>query len=303
MSSAIFVTFAALLFLTVLPAAERAGAAEEGVAHYRVGEAEVWALADSIGERDMGVFAGADPETLRRLVSSGKAATAVMAFAVRNKGKLFLIDAGLGNPSGERASRLMAGLERAGLQAGDVSAVLVTHMHGDHIGGLLRDGKKAFPNAVVLLSRPERDFWLDEKSIAAFPARKANFEQAARVLAIYGDATDTFAFGDEAVPGLMALDGSGHTPGQAVFLLESAGARLLFMADLVHAAAVQFPRPDLNASYDMDPARAAATRALFLDRAATENLPVAGAHLPFPAVGRVEKSATGGYRYDSLLLQ
>jgi len=277
-------------------------AAEPGVAKFTVGKATVWAIADSISERDMNVFPDAGPEEISKYAPSGKTPSATMTFLVKIGDELILIDAGMGAPSGDRASRLIDGLKQAGVAPEQITLVLITHMHGDHIGGLAKLGKsdeKAFPSARVLSAKPENDFWLDPKSVELFPNRAAGFEMARNILGLYGAASETFEFGAEVAPGLRALDASGHTPGHALFLLESDGEKMLFWADLVHAAALQFPRPDINAQYDMNLAEAAAARVRFMEKAADEKLPIAGVHLPYPGVGTVTKNASGGYIYTS----
>ncbi|MDR1534365.1 MAG: MBL fold metallo-hydrolase [Planctomycetota bacterium] len=291
--------FCFALPLLLFASADRSGAAEPEAraVKYRLGEATVWAIADSLGDRQMNVFAGADPEALKRYAPSGASPSAIMVFAVQIAGSTILIDSGLGAVGGERASRLPAGLARAGIDPAKVELVLVTHMHGDHIGGLLRDGQRAFPNAVVKIGRIEGDFWLSDRSMAADPSRKANFELARQVAKAYAGALEYFEFGDEPAPGFLAVDAIGHTPGHTAFLLESGGERLFFIGDLLHAAALQFPRPDINASYDMIPEMAAAARRRLLERAVRERLPVAGMHLPFAGVGRVEDAGEGGFAY------
>ncbi len=270
-------------------------AADVSVAQYSVGKATVWAIADSIGERDVNVFAGADAEVLAKYVPSGKAPSATMTFLVKLGSDVILIDAGNGND----ASLLLPGLKEAGVTPEQVTLILITHMHGDHIGGLVKDGARLFPTARILSSKVEYDFWLNPKHADLFPERKANFQQAQNIFRIYASASETFAFDSEVSPGIQALDSRGHTPGHASFLLESDGEKILFWGDLVHAAALQFPRPDMNARYDMNQTDAITSRAKFMEQAATEKLTVAGVHLPFPAVGTVEKTAEGGYQFIS----
>ncbi|MDR2523469.1 MAG: MBL fold metallo-hydrolase [Synergistaceae bacterium] len=288
--------FAAVLWAL---SGQHATAAEVKAAKYQVGKAVVWAIADSTGNRDTSVFSGAAPEVLAQYMPSGKSPTAVMAFLVKVGHETVLIDTGLGAPSGSRASQLTAGLRQAETPPEDVTLVLVTHMHGDHIGGLTQNGGRAFPSARVLSAKTEHDFWLDEKSPERFPSRKAGFEMARSVLGLYGSASETFEFDAIVASGIQALDARGHTPGHTAFLLESDGEKMLFWGDLVHAATLQFARPDINSQYDMNPEESAVTRTRFMEKAAAEKLPIAGAHLPFPGVGTVEKNPAGGYVYNS----
>lgn len=269
------------------------GLTAENAAMFKIGQAEVWAIADVISERDLSIFPGLDPHVAQLYVPTGKTPSAIMTFLIKLNDQIILVDTGLGNNTGG----LMDGLAAAGVKPEDVTMVLLTHYHGDHIGGLVRQGKPAFPNAVVKSVREERDYWLSDEIMAANPARKGNFEAARRLLGMYAalNKNMVFEFGDTVATGITALNAMGHTPGHTVFLLESDGDRLLIWGDLMHAAALQFPRPNISAAYDMDPAMAAANRVVYLEMAADNDIPVAGMHLPFAAVGKVSKSPEGGY--------
>lgn len=260
---------------------------------FQIGSFIIWTVADSTGERDMSVFT-ADAELLKRYVPAGKAPSGVMTFVLRTADQNILIDTGHGRPQ----SRLMPGLAAIGLKPEDINLILITHMHGDHIGGLLSEGARAFPKAKVLIGRKEHDFWLNKNSPAEFPGREANFDLAQKVVDIYGDDVQTFQFEEEIVLGVKALEAGGHTPGHTAFLMESGGRRLLCIGDLLHAAALQFPRPDLNASYDMAPDQARASRERILKMAADEGLPIAGMHVAFPALGRVIKTGENSYEFQ-----
>jgi glyoxylase-like metal-dependent hydrolase (beta-lactamase superfamily II) len=208
---------------------------------------------------------------------------------------VILVDAGYGG-AGPGESLLADAMKKAGLAPEMVDLVLLTHMHGDHIAGLVENGRRVFPKAGVWASAPEADFWLSDK-----PGRgqKAHALLAQKVLAAYGtDFLPPFSFGQEVAPGITALDASGHTPGHTVFLLESGGQRLLIGGDLIHAAALQFPDPSASPTYDMDPVKAAEARKKYLEMAAKENIPLAGMHLPAPALGRVKQAPGGGFAFE-----
>ena len=287
---------ASLLLLAAATLLGTATAQAKEPVQFQVGKIPVWTIADVTSDRDMGVFQ-ADPETLKQYAPSGKSPSGVMTFVVRAGNEVVLIDTGFGRDSGDTPSMLLPGLKAIGLSPEDITLVLITHMHGDHIGGLLRKGEKTFPKARLLIGKKEYEFWLDEKSRAAFPGSKANFDLAKRVSDMYGKAVGLFAFGDSVAPGITALDSVGHTPGHTSFLIESEGKKLLCVGDLLHAAALQFPRPDINARYDMNPDQARASRERILKQAADEKLPLAGMHFPFPGVGRSVK-ATEGFTYQ-----
>ena len=275
----------ALMFLCLFSmsaAAVPALAAQDHQKYQLSDQLTLWVLVDSLRDMDLGdVFPGQE-EIFKQYVPSGSAPASILAFLLKSPEAAVLIDTGLGGGSLEKA------LAGTGLAPEDISLVLLTHMHGDHIGGLLAEGRPAFPKAKIRLARAEKDFWLNEANPAKFPGLAANFDLARRALSAYGAEVGTFEFGAEVAPGLTAVAALGHTPGHTAYLLAAGPEKVLFWGDLIHAAALQFPRPDLSPRYDIDPVAAAKTRLEFLKRADKEGLVVAGDHLPFPGVGRVK---------------
>ncbi|MDR2724881.1 MAG: MBL fold metallo-hydrolase [Candidatus Adiutrix sp.] len=268
-----------LMFLILLSAGP--ALAQEHRRYQLADQLILWVLADSRRDSNLGdVFPGRE-EIFSRYVPSGQAPAAILAFLLRSPEATILIDAGLGSGT------LAKSLAEAGVVPGDISLVLLTHLHGDHLGGLMTDDRLTFPNARIRLAGEENDFWLDEASLAKFPDRRANFDLARKILPAYGAKVQPFEFGTEVAPGLTAVAALGHTPGHTAYLLSTGKEKILFWGDLIHAAALQFPRPDLSPRYDLDPEAAAATRLEFLDLVAREGWIVAGAHLPFPGLGRV----------------
>lgn len=257
---------------------------------YKVGDMEVWAIADFVGERDLSIFDGVDKKILKKYVPSGKAPAAVMTYLIKNGEELVLIDTGFGKG-------LMEGLEKLNVKPEDIKTILITHMHGDHIGGLVKDGKAAFSNAKIKIGKIEHDFWTSEESAKQFPDRQSSFDLAKKTVGICGAAAEVFNYDDMVTANIKALDASGHTPGQAAFLIESGGEKLLCIADMMHVEALQFPRPDISSNYDMDLQKAAETREKYLKMSAEENIAVAGMHLSYPGVVEVTKAkkAKDGY--------
>ena len=163
-----------------------------------------------------------------------------------------------------------------------MTTILLTHLHGDHFGGLVdSEGKAAFPEAEVFVSRPEYDYWVNELKA----------ENVINALKLYH--VNLFAFGDEVVGGVRAMDTSGHTPGHVSYLIESDGEKLIVAGDIMHFPEIQLPVPDVAVRYDVDPVKAVQSRKFILDYAAWKNIPVAGMHITPPGVIRVKKSGDG----------
>ena len=223
--------------------------------------------------------------------------TAVNGFAVEAPDGVILVDAGTGAAMGPALGHLPSNLEAAGHTVGDVTLILATHLHPDHIGGALDpDGRARFPDAELAVSEADRAFWTDAAARAASPAEAQGFfDLAQAVLAAYGDRLRVFEGEEDVAPGVMAMPMPGHTPGHAGFLLTSGDEALLMWADTVHVPPVQLAHPEVSVGFDVDPALAAETRARVLDRVAADRLMIAGAHMTFPGLANVEP-AGGGYR-------
>ncbi len=223
--------------------------------------------------------------------------SSVNAFLVQSGGRTILVDTGAGNKARAMSStlgRLGDSMAAAGVSPGDVDAVVMTHLHIDHWGGLTRDdGAAMFPRAELVLPAAEAEHWLDEAKMAAAPdAAKPRFAGAQAAVAAYKDRMRTFA-GTEAVLGLQPVPLPGHTPGHTGYLIEDGGARLLIWGDVMHVPDVQAPRPEATIGFDSDPPGAIASRRRALDMAASERLMVTGMHLHFPGFARVTRTGDG----------
>jgi glyoxylase-like metal-dependent hydrolase (beta-lactamase superfamily II) len=220
----------------------------------------------------------------------------VNGFLINTGTKLVLVDTGAGTFFGPTVGKLVKNLEASGYRPEQVDEIYITHMHSDHIGGLLKDGKMAFPNAVVRASQLETDYWLSKAKMAAAPAEaKDGFVNAQKALEPYVAAGRFKPFkGDvELVPGIRSVANPGHTPGHTLYMVESGGDKLLLWGDLMHVAAAQFPDPSVSLQYDLDvPAAREQRKKVFAD-VAEHRYWVGGAHLPFPGIGHLRANGSG----------
>lgn len=186
---------------------------------------------------------------------------------------------------------LVERLRQAGYQPADVDVVVITHGHPDHIGGLTEGGKPVFPNARYVFGSTEFDFWKRGENIRE--ARKFNRELFMQIAVPLADRATFVKPGDEIAPGIRAVDAFGHSPGLLAYHVESGGKRLLIWADTALHYVVSFQRPGWHVDVDDIKDKAVETRKRLFDMAATDKLFVAGYHMPFPALGWVDKTASG----------
>ena len=271
--------------------------------YYRqmVGDIEVTALSDGTAMLPVkDLLVNASPEEITHLLARAYLAspleTSINAFLINTGTKLVLIDTGTGGAMGPTTGKLLGNLRAAGYAPEQVDEIYITHMHGDHIGGLSSGDKPNFPNAIVRASKAEADYWLDPAHLAsAADEAKGGFQTAQAAFAPYVKAgkLKSFDADGELVPGISSVDTHGHTPGHASYLVASKGSQLLVLGDLIHVGAVQFARPSVAMKFDSDTTVATAARIKTFDAAAKGGYWVAASHLSFPAIGHIRAEKSG----------
>ena len=274
-----------------------------GVYHRRIGDLVVSAISDGYLDGDLEVLINVDRGDAERLLDEAfrplpGRRTSVNTFVVRAPGKpAVVIDAGSGTYLFDTAGQQQKNLAAAGIDAKDIGAVLLTHMHPDHAGGLLDPETKdlLFPNAELVVHEKELGHWMDAGEFAKISGNAMHerfFGCAREQVTPYLGQTRTFTAG-EVAPGIQAIDCPGHTPGHSSFLITSGDESLLIWGDTVHVPEVQVALPETGVTYDIDPAGAIATRRRIFDMAASERLLVAGLHLHFPAFSWLKRQGNG----------
>lgn len=231
--------------------------------------------------------------------------TSINAYVINTGRNLILVDTGSGPLFGKNGGRLLENLRAAGYPAEKIDTVLLTHIHADHSGGLVHNGRYAFPNAEVWVNADDADFWLNAQNIHKVrESEKHTFADAESSFrpVITAGRLRTFSGETTLLPGINAVPAPGHTPGHTCYLINSGGQRLLIWGDIIHSSAVQLPDPNTTIAFDWDPQAAANSRKTILKEAVTNHYWIAADHIAFPGLGHVQyrDNAAGparGYRW------
>lgn len=233
----------------------------------RVGSYEVYVLQESAETNSTEILIDAPAE----VVAEGAFPFATNAVLVRKGDHITLIDTGYG-------TRLFEHLAALGIAPADVDEILLTHTHSDHTGGLMRNGKRAFPNATVSVSKKE-------------------FEVADGDYATFAPVEIDAPMHD----GITPIAAYGHTPGHTIFMITDGGEQLLVWGDVAHAMSVQMPHPEISVTYDSDPDMARASRMKVLKYVAEKGIPVVGMHIPATKAGKIKKATDTGLSHEGYI--
>ena len=287
----------------------QAGTQAPGFYRHKLGAFEVTVVSDGILTLEAGIFAGdaAGAEKLLRdahVTNKNAIPTPLNVWLINTGDKLVLVDTGGGASFAPTVGRLPKHLAAAGVDPAAVDAVIISHMHPDHIPGLLAaDGRMLFPNATVHVHGDEYAFWMSDEMRGKTPEQfRVFFDMARTAIKPYmdGGKVQMCKDGTQFAPGITAAALPGHTPGHTMVRVSSGGDDLLIFGDIVHCAALQFADPERSVAFDCDPPLALANRKKVLDMVATDRLLFTGGHLPFPALGHATRTG-GGYAYVPLI--
>jgi glyoxylase-like metal-dependent hydrolase (beta-lactamase superfamily II) len=307
-SSAAAAALAAALPAQSFAAAPANGKQAAGFYRYKVGDVEVTVVTDGANRlpiTDAFVVNVKKEEVNAALVAAfmepGVFVGPYNPIVLNTGGKLALVDTGTSEAayvsSKGATGQLMTNLAAAGIEAGAIDTVIISHYHGDHINGLLKGDKSlAFPNAEILVPANEHQFYMDDGNMSRASKGRVEevFKNARRVIS--GEVLKrlrTYEWDKDVIPGVLAVGTPGHTPGHTSHVVSSGSSKVYVQADVTHAPFLFARNPGWHAFYDQDPVMAEATRRKVYDMLSAEKMLVQGFHYPFPSVAHVEKTATG----------
>jgi len=271
---------------------------------FELGDAEVTVVSDGplpLGDPS-GTFTGVPKEEVKKMLADhflnpDNVVLEQNSPIVNTGDRLILFDTGMGTSQafGPTTGRQQKSLMEAGIKAGDIDAVVLSHAHIDHIGGIVgADDKPLFPNAQYYISQADFDYWTDEGKLGS--PLKDFVVHARKNLLPVRDRLVFFKDGQEILPGVQAMAAPGHTVGHHIFMVTSNGKSFAFLGDLTHHAVLLLERPLMEFSYDTDPKQSAQSRVKMLTMLAANKIPVMSYHFAWPGYGHVAK-AGDGFRY------
>jgi glyoxylase-like metal-dependent hydrolase (beta-lactamase superfamily II) len=275
-----------------------------GVYRYKVGDYEIIQLMDgarTFAIADKFVVNASQDEAIKAAAAAympeGKLTIPFSPMLINTGGKLIAIDTGNGlgaNAASKGAvGQARINMEAAGIDPKQVDIVIISHYHGDHIGGLRNaDGSPAYPNAEIKVPAVEHAFWSDEANTAkANGFNKAQFPNVKKIMT--GLKVTPYDANKEVAPGITSVFTPGHTPGHMSFVVASGANKIMVQSDVSNVPSLFVTHPTWQAAFDNDPNLTIETRKKFYDMVSAEKMTVVGYHFPYPCVGHVEKTANG----------
>lgn len=280
-----------------------------GYFRWKVGAVEVTALCDGFCKFHPSICADYTSMTEAELAEmvrqdftpmteDGSAEVAMNAFLVNTGEKLILIDTGRGYVDGEifleKHGLVVQFLRDAGYESEDIDIVLLTHLHVDHICGVEEGGERVFSNATIYIAEPEKAFWLDTPAESMPEEARLTVQLAQTAVRPYLETgrVETFRPGEEIFSHIKSVALFGHTPGHTGYMVSSEGESLFIWGDMFHVKSILLTHPEVGIIFDSDAKAAADTRRKMLAKLAEQKQLVAGAHLPFPGMGYIDKEGS-----------
>jgi len=263
---------------------------------HKVGSHEIIVIKDGEFQFQAELFPGTDESTISGLLKDAgveNIETNFNAFVVKSPGRTMLVDTGPRDMFGDTCGKLPEGLKAAGISPDDITHLMLTHMHPDHIAGAVTsDNKAVFKNAQLLMSEHEYTFWNRDETFGDETMDRWQ-AVAKHVASAYSDQLETFKRGADLGNGLTALDLPGHTPGHSGFRIDDGNDSFLMVCDIFHAQTLQLANPEISIVFDFDANTARETRKKTLDMIASDGLQFSGGHIISPKVATLSRKGKG----------
>ena len=211
--------------------------------------------------------------------------------------RIIIFDNGMGLSKlfGDTTGKLLITLKQAGIDPKDVDALVMTHAHIDHCGGIAAaDGSLNFPNAQLFITESDYNFWTDEQKVG--PKLTAFYEQTKHNLVPNKERITWVKDGQEILPGIHAILAPGHTVGHTIYMINVGNDQLCYIGDLAHHPVLLLEKPLTEFAYDTDPKQSAQSRVKMLNMLAANKTMILAYHFPWPGIGHVAKDGDG-FRY------
>ena len=256
----------------------------------QVGDTEIFVLNDGNTTFEIDTFTSTSANKIKVLLAqSGQSSikTSFNAFLVKSGNEFTLVDSGAGDLFGPIAGNLNTALKESGVSRSDITKLIATHMHTDHIGGMIdSNGNRYFDNAELILSIKEHTFWSNTDNFTDNPGQQTH---ALKVLSAYSDRMTLCKANADLGRGLSSIDLPGHTAGHIGVNVSSNSSQFIIAGDIVHSQHLQFINPNIGVTFDQDYDMAKNSRLKMLNILSSEEIPFSGGHLLSPGVATVKR--------------
>jgi glyoxylase-like metal-dependent hydrolase (beta-lactamase superfamily II) len=290
------------------PMDKKSSSDNAGFYRFKLGTFTCISLSDGILKPPAKAFAGNVPEaelkaTLQEGFTSEMLDIDCNILYVNTGKNQVLIDVGSGLLNGPTGGKLLKTMAAAGLRPADIDTILISHAHGDHVGGFGKFPAQVFPKARYYISQPEWTFWMgDSPSLPKIPGGpemlKTMAATAKQQLKTIEKKVTQFGVEQEVIPGITSISAPGHTPGHVAFRLQSGDASLIHTADTVHVATINLWHPEWQPVFDGDPDLAVKSRKAVLSKIERDRTLMFAYHFPFPGLGHLRSRSGGGYQWQ-----